>query len=99
MLNFAGGNSPSPQPGSPKVGSDVEPSPRGKEEETGQDVIGPKLEEEGENAGPQEEEEDPSRSEGIVHFVIRDFSKMPEQLLSEPTYVRNLPWSVMELIN
>ena len=57
-------------------------------------MIGPKLEEVG-NAGLPEGDDDgddPSRSEGVVHFVIRDFSKMPEQLLSEPTYIRNLPW-------
>ena len=98
-VHIAGGNPPSPQTRSPKPGEEVEPLPDNmqQEDEIRQDFIGPRLERggatgvaEGDNDG-----EDPCRSEGIVHFVIRDFSKLSEQLLSEPTYIRNLPWSVV----
>ena len=46
--------------------------------------------------GNQRDEEDPCRSEGIVEFVIHNFSKLSlsQQLLSGPTYIRNLPWLV-----
>ena len=40
------------------------------------------------------DEDDPCRSEGIVRFVIPNFSKLSEQILSGPTYIRNLPWLV-----
>ena len=100
-VNHAGGNTPSPQARSPRPQSDIDPSPDDKqEEETEHDTIGPKLEEDGGSAGLLEGDydgNDPCRSEGIVHFVIRDFSKMTEQLLSEPVYIRNLPWSVIRM--
>jgi hypothetical protein len=44
--------------------------------------------------GNEGDEEDPCRSEGIVQFVIPNFSKLSEQILSGPTYIRNLPWLV-----
>lgn len=37
------------------------------------------------------------RSEATFRFVVEDFSKMKEQLLSEPCYVRNLPWKIMAM--
>lgn len=99
---WTGDRTPSPQVKSPKAGSDVTQSPGDKPEDTaGQDLIGPKLEDHGRGtAGPHDGREDdqgydPCRSEGLLHFVIRDFSKMPEQLHSEQTYIRNLPWLVV----
>ena len=46
--------------------------------------------------GFEEQEEDPSRSEGLVQFVITNFSKSTSgQFLSGPTTIRNLPWYVV----
>ncbi|UYV65714.1 USP7 [Cordylochernes scorpioides] len=41
------------------------------------------------------EEEDDSRSEATFRFVVNNFSKLKDTLLSPPTYVRNLPWKIM----
>ncbi|XP_013784489.1 ubiquitin carboxyl-terminal hydrolase 7-like [Limulus polyphemus] len=41
------------------------------------------------------EEEDEARSEAVFRFVVPSFSRLKEQLLSAPTYVRNLPWKIM----
>ena len=37
-------------------------------------------------------EEDSARPEGVVRFVVKDFSRLKETILSEPVYIRNLPW-------
>ena len=37
-------------------------------------------------------EEDTARPEGTVQFVVPHFSKLKETVLSDPIYVRNLPW-------
>ena len=52
---------------------------------------------EGEKGGEGEKkakDEDPSRSEGDVEFVITDFSRLGNSTLSPPTLIRNLPWWV-----
>ena len=101
MIFFAAENTPSPQTGSPKPGDGVEPSPDNvtqQEDDRRQDFIGPKLERDGAIGvaeGNEGDEEDPCRSEGIVQFIIPHFSKMSEQMLSGPTYIRNLPWLVL----
>lgn len=41
------------------------------------------------------EEEDEARSEATFRFVVTDFSRLKESVLSPPTYVRNLPWKIM----
>ncbi|XP_013790248.1 ubiquitin carboxyl-terminal hydrolase 7-like [Limulus polyphemus] len=41
------------------------------------------------------EEEDEVRSEATFRFVVPSFSRLREQLLSPPTFVRNLPWKIM----
>ncbi|XP_065302370.2 ubiquitin carboxyl-terminal hydrolase 7 isoform X9 [Dermacentor albipictus] len=41
------------------------------------------------------EEEDEARSEATFRFVVPEFSRLKESLLSPPTYVRNLPWKIM----
>lgn len=97
---FAAENTPSPQTRSPKPG-DRKPSPDTfvqQEDDRRQDFIGPKLERGGATGvaeGDEGDEEDPCRSEGIVHFIIPNFSKLSEQILSDPTYIRNLPWLVV----
>jgi ubiquitin carboxyl-terminal hydrolase 7 len=37
-------------------------------------------------------EEDSARPEGVVRFIVKDFSRLKETVLSEPVYIRNLPW-------
>lgn len=37
-------------------------------------------------------EEDPARPEGIIRFPVHNFSKLEKTTLSDPIYVRNLPW-------
>lgn len=37
-------------------------------------------------------EEDSARPEGVVRFVVKDFSKIKDTALSEPVFIRNLPW-------
>ena len=100
-LYFAAENTPSPQTKSPKPGNEVEPSPDNVMQQEGddrrQDFIGPRLERGGATGvaeGNEGDEEDPCRSEGIVQFIIPNFSKLSEQILSAPTYIRNLPWLV-----
>lgn len=39
-----------------------------------------------------EVEEDTARPEGVVRFVLKDFSRLRETILSDPIYIRNLPW-------
>ncbi|XP_076333936.1 ubiquitin carboxyl-terminal hydrolase 7-like isoform X2 [Tachypleus tridentatus] len=39
--------------------------------------------------------EDEVRSEATFRFVVPSFSRLREQLLSPPTFVRNLPWKIM----
>jgi len=48
--------------------------------------------------GEGEGEDDPCRSEGLVRFVIRDFSQLNSQVLSDPIFIRNLPWYVCVMI-
>lgn len=42
-------------------------------------------------------EEDEVRSEATFRFEVEDFSKMKDQVLSPPCYVRNLPWKIMAM--
>ena len=71
---------PSPQPDSPvKPGSGAEGLV-----ETHQDTAGEKQEE--------EEEDDPCCSERLLQFMIRNFSQLNDQVLSDPVFIRNLPW-------
>lgn len=37
-------------------------------------------------------EEDTARPEGIIRFTVHNFSKLDKTTLSDPIYVRNLPW-------
>jgi len=37
-------------------------------------------------------EEDPARPEGIIRFPVHNFSKLEKTTLSDPIYVRSLPW-------
>lgn len=37
-------------------------------------------------------EEDTARAEGTISFTVTQFSKMDKPALSDPIYVRNLPW-------
>ena len=47
----------------------------------------------GTNASKSEEmEEDSARPEGVVRFIVKDFSRLKETVLSEPVCIRNLPW-------
>ena len=36
--------------------------------------------------------QDPSQSTGLVQFVVKNFSSLQGTVLSEPVYIRNLPW-------
>lgn len=40
-------------------------------------------------------EDEEMRSEATFSFVVQDFSKMKDSILSPPCYVRNLPWKIM----
>lgn len=40
-------------------------------------------------------EEDESRSEKTFRFTVPNFSTIKESKLSQPTYLRNLPWRIM----
>lgn len=40
-------------------------------------------------------EEDTARPEGIIRFTVHSFSKLEKTTLSDPIYVRNLPWRIM----
>ena len=96
-IYFAAENTPSPQTKGAKQGGEVEPSPDQPEDDTRKDFIGPMLEKGGATdvaPGNEGDEDDPCRSEGIVRFIIPNFSKLSEQILSGPTYIRNLPWLV-----
>ena len=37
-------------------------------------------------------EEDTARPEGTIRFTVQNFSKLDKTTLSDPIYVRNLPW-------
>lgn len=37
-------------------------------------------------------EEDTARAEGKIRFTVRHFSKLDKTMLSDPIFVRNLPW-------
>jgi len=37
-------------------------------------------------------EEDTARPEGFIRFTVQNFSKLDKATLSDPIYVRNLPW-------
>ena len=37
-------------------------------------------------------EEDTARPEGIIRFTVHNFSKLEKTSLSDPIFVRNLPW-------
>lgn len=37
-------------------------------------------------------EEDTARPEGTIRFTVLNFSKLDKTTLSDPIYVRNLPW-------
>ena len=49
-------------------------------------------------SGTQQEEgegeDDPCRSEGLVQIMISNFSQLNSQVLSDPIFIRNLPWYV-----
>lgn len=82
--NFLGEDTPSPQlnEDSPKVGSEVEGSPeleQGDEDER----RSPNVEDKG---------HDPCQSEGNILINISKIDALSEQFLSEPVYIRNLPW-------
>ena len=88
---FVAETTPSPQTKSPRPGDEkIEPP----EDDSRKDFIGPRLEMGGATGVAEGDEDDPCRSEGIVRFVIPNFSKLSEQILSGPTYIRNLPWLV-----
>ena len=96
-------DTPSPQVGSPRVGSDINDSPHrvvdateegeGEKERAKEGEEGEGEEGEGEEEGKGEEgEEDPcTRSEGAVCFVVTDPTCM-ESRLSDPVVIRNVPW-------
>jgi hypothetical protein len=37
-------------------------------------------------------EEDSAQREGVVRFIIKDFSQLKDEKFSAPVYIRNLPW-------
>ncbi|KAK0051801.1 ubiquitin carboxyl-terminal hydrolase 7 [Biomphalaria pfeifferi] len=45
----------------------------------------------------EEMEEDESRAEATFQFVVENFSKLEESVLSPPCMVRNLPWKIMAM--
>lgn len=51
-------------------------------------------EEEQEDLEMGELDHDPTRSEGMIDFKIENFSKIAGKLLSQPVYIRDLPWLV-----
>ncbi|KAK3717321.1 hypothetical protein QZH41_011551 [Actinostola sp. cb2023] len=44
---------------------------------------------------PMAMEEDTARAEGFITFTVQQFSKLDKHTLSDPIYVRNLPWRIM----
>ncbi|XP_060521700.1 ubiquitin carboxyl-terminal hydrolase 7 isoform X3 [Cylas formicarius] len=62
--------------------------------QNGEVVIGPQVDP---NMTVQDTdmEEDEARSEATFTFTVTNFSKMKESVLSNPCYVRNLPWKIM----
>ena len=77
--------------GSAKGDSDPNDSPNRQTNE------GEEGEGEGEGGGEGEakegggEEEDPSRPEGVVQFVVTELANLESQL-SDPVMIRNVPW-------
>uniref|UniRef100_A0A2P2I3R0 Ubiquitin carboxyl-terminal hydrolase 7 n=1 Tax=Hirondellea gigas TaxID=1518452 RepID=A0A2P2I3R0_9CRUS len=47
------------------------------------------------NHADQEMEDDDARSEATFRFVVSNFSKLKDTVLSPPCFVRNLPWKIM----
>lgn len=43
----------------------------------------------------EDDEDGAARSEATFRFKVENISRLREQLLSPPTYVRNLPWRIM----
>lgn len=80
-------DSPSPHV-SPKRGSDVEGSP----ELTFQKPQEEEIEEEPETG---EVDHDPTRSEGMIEFKIKDINNFSGKSLSAPVYIRDLPWRLL----
>ena len=87
QLNLLGdGDTPSPQADSPKQGSEVDGSPEINYQK-------PEMQEEMEEEQEMGEiDRDPTRSEGIIEYRIKDISKVSGKLLSAPIYIRDLPW-------
>ena len=50
------------------------------------------LKDENEEVAEGDEEDNFCKPEGLVHFVISDLSKLNASILSQPTYIRGLPW-------
>ena len=50
------------------------------------------LKEENEEVSETEEEDNFCKPEGLVHFIISDLSKLTTSILSDPTFIRGLPW-------
>ena len=80
-----GEDTPSPQfnEDSPKVGSDVEGSPEPGQQDEDERPL---------NREEIDKDHDPCRSDGTVYMNISHFDRLSEQLLSEPVFIRNLPW-------
>lgn len=43
----------------------------------------------------EEDEDGAARSEATFKFQVDNISRLRDQVLSPPTYVRNLPWRIM----
>jgi len=43
----------------------------------------------------EDDEEGAARSEATFRFTVDNVSRLREQILSPPCYVRNLPWRIM----
>lgn len=81
------GDTPSPQVKSPKVKVSpeitIQPPDMSQEEEEQEDLEMGEL------------DHDPTRSEGMIDFKIENFSKIAGKLLSQPVYIRDLPWRLL----
>lgn len=92
-----GDNTPSPQVGddSPKHISEVEGSPDFQQtlqdDEEEKQYIN-EAEMEGDGMEEKEPDHDPCHSVGKVQLTIPNINQLKEQILSSPTYIRNLPW-------
>ncbi|XP_022916946.1 ubiquitin carboxyl-terminal hydrolase 7 isoform X1 [Onthophagus taurus] len=65
------------------------------ESQNGDAAIGPQPEPAVGTRDIDMDEEDDARSEATFHFVVPQFSKLKDSVLSPPCYVRNLPWKIM----